>query len=145
MVLPNAFIPISYGVTKEGAKNPLLVPQLLPYMWKSWRNGIFVGALTYIERNDPSQTRMRNLFDGIGTTERLAVWNILLNTYIISLMYPNFAFWKREKNRMSKTAVNRKRGRGIDPANIYLFTFDIRNTRKRRETCSKSIKKHYNN
>lgn len=46
---------------------------------------------------------------------------------------------------MSKTAVNRKRGRGIDPANIYLFTFDIRNTRKRRETCSKSIKKHYNN
>ena len=92
MVLPNAFIPISYGVTKEGAKNPLLVPQLLPYMWKSWRNGIFVGALTYVERNDPSQARMRNLFDGIGTTERLAVWNILLNTYIISLMYPNFAF-----------------------------------------------------
>lgn len=38
---------------------------------------------------------------------------------------------------MSKTAVNRKRGRGIDPANIYLFTFDNRNITKGWEVSSK--------
>ena len=57
---------------------------------------------------------MGNLFDEIGTIERLAIRNILLKVYVISLMYPYFALWKRERIRMSKTAVNRNRGRCID-------------------------------
>lgn len=44
-----------------------------------------------VKRIVPSQTRMGNLFDGIGTTERLAIRNILLKAYVISLMYPYFA------------------------------------------------------
>lgn len=44
-----------------------------------------------VKRIVPNQTRMGNLFDGIGTTERLAIRNILLKAYGISLMYPYFA------------------------------------------------------
>ena len=49
IVLLNAFVAISYGATKEGAKNPFSLPQLLLYMWEWWYNSFFEGALTYIQ------------------------------------------------------------------------------------------------